>query len=82
MYMSLQNIGCLQREPNLHPGPIQAATFYSKVCCCSPGILGSFYSTGELGIPNIILVKMVTEITVSKVAWLILDRWQCLKAAF
>lgn len=55
---------------------------HSSVCYCSPRILGSFCSTGQLGIPNNTLVKIVTELSVFKLAWLILDRWQCLKAAF
>lgn len=82
VYVCVYNIGWLQTAPKLYPGPVEEARFYSKVCYCSSGILGSFYSTGQLGIPNITLVKIVTEISVFKLAWLMLDRWQCLKATF
>lgn len=75
-------IGWLQTSSQVVPGWLEVATLDSNVCYCSLGVLGSFQRTGQLGVPSITLVNIVMELSVFKLAWLILDRWQCLKTAF
>lgn len=59
--------GC---EPphKLCPGHIHEVPLYSNISYCSPRISASFQTTGQLGIPNVALVKILTELPVSKLA--------------
>lgn len=49
--------------------------FYSNISYCSPSITDSFHTIRQLGIPNTALVKILTELPLSKLAWLTLHRW-------